>query len=246
MLSSRFGYFPAFIALSVLALPASASLTFSGSGSGFGSAGIKSASVSFDVDGTELVITLTNTGPNDVQVPADVLTAVMFDISGSPLSLTRVSGLLYGGSVVYYDPDGQPAGGVVGGEWAYKSGLAGIPNSAQYGISSTGIDNFGPGDLFPGPDLAPPVSPDGPNYGLLSAGDNPATGNGGITGSGGLIKNAVQFRLGGLPANFDLNRISNPFFFYGTSIGEGGYTPEPTSLALLGIGALVALRRNRR
>lgn len=236
----------ALIALALFAAPAFASVTVSGTGSGFGSSGPKAAEVSFDVDGLTLVVTLTNTGPSDVLVPADVLTAVMFDVSGAALSLTRDSGLLYGGSTVYYDADGQPAGGVIGGEWAYKSGLSGIPNNAHYGISSTGLSLFGPGDLFPGPDLEPPSSPDGPQYGLLSAADDTGTGNGGITGSGGLIKNSVQFRLSGLPSGFDLNRINNVFFLYGTAIGEGGFTPEPASLSLLALGGLVALRRNRR
>lgn len=241
---SAFGFcaLPALIACS---LPASAALIVNGSGSGFGSSGVKSAQVSFDVDGTDLLVTLTNTASSDVLVPADILTAVMFDVSGSSLGLTQISGSLYGGSTVYYG-SGQPAGGDVGGEWAYKHGLSGISGDPQYGISSTGIGLFGPGDLFPGPNLAGPNGPDGPQYGLLSAGDDSATGNGGITGSGGLIKNAVQFRLSGLPADFDLNRIQNVFFLYGTAIGEGGFTPEPTSLSLLALGGLVAALRNRR
>ena len=236
----------ALAALAGLSIPASAALIVNGSGSGFGSPGLKSAQVQFDVDGTDLVVTLTNTGPNDVLVPADVLTAVMFDVSGASLSLSQVSGLLYGGSNVVYSGGSQPAGGVIGGEWAYKHGLSGVSGNPQYGISSTGIGNFGPGDLFPGPNLAGPSSPDGVQYGLASAGDDPNTGNGGITGSGGLIKNAAQFRLSGLPANFDLNRIGNVFFFYGTAIGEGGFTPEPGSLGLLGIGAAVVMLRKRR
>lgn len=236
-------------ALGVLAFvggTASASLTFAGSSSGWGTPGLKSAEVTFAVFGNDLQVTLTNTSANDVLVPADVLTAVFFDVSGAGLSLSRTSGLLNAGSTVFYDSDGQPAGGVIGGEWAYKSGLSGAPSGASYGISSTGLDLFGPGDRFPGPDLQSPPSPDGLQYGLLSAGDNTATGNGGITGSGGLIKNSVVFRLGNLPSNFDLNRINNVFFLYGTTIGEGGFNvPAPGAAAVLLAGGLVIGRRRR-
>jgi len=224
---------------------ARAAYTVSGStGSGVS---LRSASVTFDISGSDLVVTLTNTAPTDVLVPSDVLTAVFFDVSGGAISLTRTSGLLEGGSTVFYDADGQPAGGVIGGEWAYKSALSGAPGNRSYGISSAGFGLFGPGDLFPGPDLQPPTSPDGVQYGLLSAGDNSGTGNGGITGSGGIIKNSVKFTLGGAGSGFDLNRINNVWFQYGTGLDEPGYAPEPTTLALLtgGIMAISARRRAR-
>lgn len=219
--------------------------TFTGTGSGFGSGGSKSATVTFDVSGSNLIVTVTNSATSDVLVPADVLTGMAFDVTGGPIALTRVSGLLAAASTVVYDPDGQPAGGVIGGEWAYMSGLVGLPNGASYGISSAGLGLFGPGDLFPGPDLAAPTSPDGLQYGLLSAGDNTATGNGGITGSGGLIRSSVVFTLSGLPANFDLGRITNVFAIYGTAIGEGGFQiPAPGSAVMLGLaGAMLARRR---
>jgi len=180
----------------------------------------------------------------------DLLTAVLFDVTGGGLSLTRTSAVLGAGSSVFYDPDGQPAGGVVGGEWAYKSGISGAPGNRSYGISSTGVNIFGPGDLFPGPDLQPPISPDGPQYGLLSAGDDVTTGNSAILNSGGMIKDAVVFTLGGAGVNFDLSRITNVFFLYGTAIGEGGYdghtTPAPSAVALLGLGGIVCLGRRKR
>lgn len=232
--------------LAMLPSAANASLIVSGSGSGFGSAGLKTAEVGFEVSGNHLLVTLTNTGPSDVLVPADVFTAVFFDISGPDLALTPVSGYLAGGSVVYYDPNGQPAGGEVGGEWAYRNGINNGPTSASYGISSVGLNVFGPGDLFPGANLAGPSSPDGLQYGLLSAADDPSTGNGGITGSGGLVKNSVVLTLSGLPDDFDLGRINNVYFLYGTSIGEGGFTPTPGTAVLAGLAGLtIGLRRRR-
>lgn len=217
-----------------------------------GSSGSLSASADFQVVGGNLQVTLTNTSAADVLAPGDVLTAVFFNLAGNP-TLTRVSAVLNTGSTVFYDPDGQPAGGVVGGEWAYNSGFSPV-NGATQGISSTGLGLFGPSDLFPGPDLAPPTSPDGVQYGLLSAGDNTATGNTGITGSGGLILNSVVFTLSGLPAGFTEAGISNVLFQYGTDLSEtrfpGGVVPEPSTVALALTGlvplGLVQLRRRRR
>src|SRR3989304_2718962 len=158
------------------------------------SSGSLSASATFETSGSNLIVTLTNTSAADVTVPSDVLTAFFFTLAGDP-TLTTLSAMLNSGSSVYYDPQGQPLGGVVGGEWAYRDNLSGAPLNADEGISSAGFGLFGPGDLFPGDDLAPPLSPDGSQYGLLSAGDDTDTGNGGITGSGGLIKNSAIFTL---------------------------------------------------
>jgi len=179
--------------------------TWTATGSNPKSGETLAASVDFSINGSgQLVVVLTNTvtGTNsDVLVPSDILSAVFFSLPGVTLATrTNSSAVLTAGSSVFYDPDGQPAGGVVGGEWAYKGALSGAPYSATSGISSSGfgtdaIPMFGPQNLFPGSDLAPPASPDGVNYGILSAGDNTATGNNKVTGSGGLIKDSVTFTL---------------------------------------------------
>lgn len=200
--------------------------------------GSLSARAEFDTAGTNLIVTLTNISAADVLIPADVLTAVFFDISGGP-TLTRVSATLAPGSTVLFGPDG---GGVVGGEWAYvpDTGVAGL---SKYGIGSAGFDIFGPGDMFPGPNLQGPVGPDGLQYGITSAGDNPGTGNAPVTGGFALIKNSVVFVLSGLPQNFDPSQsISNVQFQYGTGLDEPR-TPEPSALALLMAGVLYAARR---
>ena len=204
-----------------------------------GSSGSLAASANFSVVGGNLQVILTNTSSADVLVSSEVLTAVFFTVAGNP-ALAPVSALLSGGSTVIYGP--QPAGGNVGGEWAYANGLAGAPGGADEGISSSGFGLFGPPNLFPGPDLDPPASPNGVNYGLLSAGDNSATGNAGVTGSP-LINNQVTFMLAGLAVGFDpATGITTVSFQYGTALtetnvpGVPGPIPEPTTILLLGSG----------
>jgi hypothetical protein len=223
---------------------ASATVTISGAN------GTLAASAAFQKSGNNLIVTLTNTSTSDVLVPADVLTAVFFDIDGFAPTFTRTSAVLNTGSTVLYD--GSPAGGVVGGEWAYNPSLTINSKTFGYGISSSGLGLFGPGDRFPGTNLAGPDSPDGPQYGIVSAGDNSATGNGGITGSEGLIKNSVVFTLQ-CTANcgFAESNISDIVRFqYGTNVSEPNITttPEPGFYGLLSLGMTglyCAVRRRR-
>jgi PEP-CTERM motif len=230
-----------------------------------GTSGTLQGTAIFEQDGTNLLVTLINTSPFDVLVPTQVLTAMFFDLAGVG-ALTPTSAVLDGSTIVY-DLDG-PVTTNVGGEWAYGSGLAGAPLGATEGISSSGFGTFA-GANFVGPNLAGPAALDGAQYGLLSEGDNLATGNAGVTGSGGMIFNHVLFTLSGLPADFILtgDAISNVSFQYGTALTETNVpgdnptsdnptatghsfpppVPEPASLILLGSGlAGVAMKLRRR
>ena len=191
------------------------------------SGGGLSASADFTVVGGNLQVVLTNTGPNDVLVPGNVLMAVFFDLNGVGV-LTPVSAAVTAGSTVRYAALG--AGGV-GAGWAYKGGLSGLPGGASEGISAAGYSSpsFGPsGNFGCGANC---VMVNGLDYGLLSLGDNPATGNAGVTGKGPLIQDSVTFLLSGLPGGFtddDLS-LSNVAFQYGTALANctGDCNPEP-------------------
>ena len=208
-----------------------------------GTSGTRAAAVTFDTSGSNLIVTLTNTSLFDALVPTDLLTGVFFDYLDGPLTLNRVSAVLNAGSSVLYD---SAPGGVVGGEWAYADGIGDdAPNGgSSYGISSSGLGLFGPGDNFPGANLDGPVSVNGMGYGLTSAGDITATGNSAVTGGFPLIKNSVVFTLSGFSSGYDVSRITNVTFQYGTSLSEPHVSvPEPGSLLLLVVSAAFVARR---
>jgi hypothetical protein len=205
------------------------------------------ASAVFDVSGNSLVITLTNTSSADALVPADVLTGLFFNIAGSPV-LVPSSAALGGGSAFV------GGSGTVGAEWAFGQNLS--QYGAAYGLGAAGFGLFSKGSFAsPGDQLQ------GIDFGLLPAGDNTATGNGGLTGNV-LIKDSVVFTLTGLPAQFNPSAaISNVTFQYGSALSEGHFgpgstpldvtqVPEPATLVLLGttglLGLSIARRRKRR
>jgi hypothetical protein len=206
-----------------------------------GSSGSLAAQADFVLSGSTLTVTLTNTSTSDVLVPTDVLTGVFFNTTHT---LTPVSAAVNSGSTVNY---GSVVNNV-GEGWEYRAGIS--AQGRNSGISAAGLGIFGPSGNF----FAPPVMEDGLDYGILSAGDNLATGNTGVTGHGPLIQDSIVFTLTA-GAGFDLSELGSTVVFqYGTATTEPSYfgqqsipTPVPGTLTLAGIGmaSLLAYRRRR-
>lgn len=213
-----------------------------------GSSGDLSAQVDFSLSGSTLTVTLINSSSSDVLVPTDILTGVFFD---SADTLTPVSASL-DGSTVYYGTITPGSSSEVGNGWGYASGVSAHGEnsaiSAMGAVTGLGHSNFG--------NQSTPLQ--GVDYGILSAGDNSATGNGGVTGHGPLIKDQVQFILTA-PSGFTLSDLGDSVVFqYGTALtdtslaGSAQVTavPEPSTvfagaLLLLPFG-IESIRRSRK
>jgi hypothetical protein len=147
--------------------------------------------------------------------------------------------------VFKHDTDLTPGSGIISGEYSYLGGGPTLMWGGEQGLSAVGYGVFGPGNRFPGGNVADQGNPPGGlDFGLSSAGDDPTTHNGGANRA--LVKNSVIFTLGGLPAGFNpLVDVTNVTFQYGTNMEEPHITvPEPASASLLvTAGAVLLLRR---
>src|SRR5262245_44028578 len=110
-----------------------------------GASGSLAASASFSYSANNLTVVLTNTSAADVLVPRNVLTAVVFNVAGSP-TLAGSSAVLTSGSTVLFAPSGcvsgsatpcNPSGPDMGAEWAFRGDITGF--AQKYGISSSGL-----------------------------------------------------------------------------------------------------------
>ncbi len=226
-----------FMALAVVA-PAQADLTISFSQDTL------AASVTFGVQGNNLIATLRNISTFDVTAPEEVLTGVYFNIDGLGANiLTPEMAVLSAGSYVRFPVagDGTDSNGEIGGEYAYMNGVPGVPSGATHVISAVGLDDLiGPTSLFPGEPLWGPASdsPDGLGYGIVSAADDLSIGNAKVTGDVPLVQDGVVFTLSGLSDDFVLEgSISAVMFNYGTAFNP---VPAPGACALgaLGLGLI--------
>ena len=223
-----------------------------------------SARATFERSGDNLLVTLENISMFDVTAPIQLLTGVFFNISGATLTpynavLTSLSAEMGGPSYIEFafaadqeplgDPnDGLDSNGEVGGEWGYRDDLSAglIPTGAVHVIAVAGLgDLVGFDHLFPGENIDDPPAPDGMNYGILSAGDDPQTGNTPVTGTEPLIKNGVVFSLSmsDVAGDFDVSaNISDVTFNYGTDLNV---IPVPGAVVLgaMGLGLVGWMRR---
>ena len=200
------------------------------------------ASVTFSASGSNLIVTLTNNFPGDPAKSKDILTGVFFDVDPSAGDLATVSAKICATCSVT-NGGGTDPGGSVGGEWAYQWGENTLLFGDHYGISSTSLGIFEKGDLFGGKNLYGSAAPDGVDYGITTPNDTAGNNDSTLAGIP-LVLNQVIFTLSGLPAGFDPSTaISNINFNYGPKPSN---VPEPTSLALLGIGGATAWIARRR
>jgi hypothetical protein len=209
--------------------------------------GTQSGTVTFDVSGQNLIVTLTNTSAVPASRATDVLTGIFFDVAGDPAlhavsadicaacTLTTSEGVLGLGA----DPKS------VAGEWGYQH-KTGLDYGANYGLSAVSAGGrFLDTSLIGGPfsNQYGEAGPAGIDYGVTTM---PPGGDHTSIAATPLISNQVIFTLAGLPANFDLSAvdaISHIQFQYGTATKEA---PEPGTLLLLSMGAVGAMFARRR
>ena len=218
------------------------SITFSGGGMNGASGNTLSASAQFDLSGSTLTVTLTNTATSASAkyVPSDVLTAVYFGTT-SLAGLSPQTASLDGSTVV--SPDGTN----VGANWEFLGGFSPVRGLVN-GISASGLSVFGQGNFSCG---ASCNNLGGIDWGLVPSFFPPPQGiNGGVSGVT-LVDNRVQFTLNTTPG-FSLSSINSVNFQWGTSGTEfsafgAGTVPEPSTIFLVGSGlALAAYLRKKK
>lgn len=236
-------------ALALTATPAAAAVVFGGTnGSNL------TAQATFDIVAGHLVLTLTNTSLVDVNDNPNMLHALFFDIANNP-GLTYTSANIC--STCTFVGTTLGTGTNVGAEFAFLQNANGLGSgiTQDYGVSSAGYGIFGPGNVLPGaPDRGGANQPpDGPDFGILSAGYIAGNDSNGMNQNQPFIKNSVIFDLGSF--NGGLGSISNVRFQYDTALtgehfnGNTPPVPEPATWAmmLLGFGGIgVSMRRRRK
>jgi hypothetical protein len=210
------------------------------------------ATAVFDQTGNIFTITLTST--TAAKAPSDVLTALFWDLSGSP-SLTGFNALTAVGSCVTGAtcPPAQDLDTVNGNptEWGFSQSITAPkpPLTQNYGVGTAGLS------VVPGFNLGGSQQLDYGIIGSVGAGANSA-----ITG-GTFVVNSMVFSFT-LP-NSNPVSVSNVRFQFGTALNEPSVTctnpngcttenlnpvPEPMSMGLMGAGliGLAMLRGFRR
>jgi len=234
--------------LAFTATPGAAAVVFDGTnGSNL------SAQAAFDIVGGHLVLTLTNTSAVDVNDNPNMLHALFWEMAGNP-ALTYTSANICGSCTFIGTVLGS--GTNVGAEFAFAQNAAGLGQgiTQNYGVSSAGYNIFGPGNVLAGaPDRGGATTPpDGPDFGILSAGYIAGNDSNGMNQQQPFIKNSVIFDLGAFSGN--LSGISDVRFQYDTALTGSNFpgrnpVPEPSTWAmmLVGFGGIgLAMRRRRR
>lgn len=204
-----------------------ADLTFTGSGGGF------SAQANFSLSGSTLTVTLTDTSTAAVSSNGQTLGGLFFNTT---TALTANSAALNAGSFTAF---GSIVNNV-GEGWLYGHGSSVTSSGFNSTIAAAGY-TIGFGDAQAQAFYTTPVTPlDGADYALV--------GTGGVTPNGGLksplFQNSLVFTLT-VGSGFSLSELGNTVRFQmGTALSETNFeghptaVPEPSTLAIAGLGAL--------
>ncbi|MFN6488101.1 MULTISPECIES: XDD4 family exosortase-dependent surface protein [unclassified Nostoc] len=247
----------AVVTVSQMSRADAASLSFSATGTNpisGGTSNALSATAVFDNSiAGQLKLTLTNTGPG-ASAPSDVLTGIFWDYAGSPLtnltmSSAKATSLITNNVTTTGTFDLTKVNGNKV-EWGFakttaSSGLGGAtgvanPVTQHYGIGTAGF-GINPGFGLSGGQQF--------NYGIITGYDS---ANSAVSG-GTFVKNSATFTFSGLPTGFDLTKIQNIRFQYGTALNEPSTyyiapppppkkVPEPSATVALGLFAVGALK----
>lgn len=230
----------AWVAASIFGVVGSANaMTFLLSGTSTQSGDTLSASAEFTCVGNVMTIVLTNTQATASTNGADVLDGLFFDLDGSVPNVVDVNVSL-GGSTLELRDGGTPgATNPLSHEWMYKS-PAGGGFGTMYALGSTGYPGFNTNAdtinrVFEGGSASAGANDD---YGII-----PTLGINAGNMTNVYVNNALTFEF-----VFDdaiLCDVLNVSASYGSN-GQTIITPEPASMAALGLGALAMLRKRRK
>ena len=235
-------------------LPAGAdTVTFTASDTGG-----RSASATFTASASTLTITFANNS-SIASDPGYILETLFFNVAGSQ-ALGKSVAQAYvalpdhivdysSNTVVVPDAAHSLFGGTatnIAADWAYRNDITASEAHVQssgmpfYGLSGVGLNVFGAGDVISKNDGQTSLtqlgyggkSPDGLAMGLIGPNPDIPSSNGGVTGNNQnpLISHTATFVFN--ISNFDVTKITNVYFQYGTSSDEprlhaGVSTPPP-------------------
>lgn len=211
---------------------------------------LPSGTATFEVTGSTLKLTLTNT-TSGITAIGQVLTGLTWDMTAG-IVLDPVSAVL--GSTTVLVGAGATTATDVSGEWFFKDNISAGDSIGSFGVGTMGdinfgADTFGVFDAFGGTNLFGPAGPNGIEVGVLGT-DVDFSGGGfqnqgplaqGENNTPGQIVFTWNLTSGSLDPESDITNV-RPLF--GTD-GALVLVPEPSGALLAGIALLFVGLRSR-